>query len=235
MNSTKADILLSQLQALHRQYYSDDQRNDLNKLALADVVKRYYALLQADKPTSAKPAAAQEAKTHAQSEIKRDIHSAPAKQNAADVVEVKAPEPAELTAKHVTTPKANAADEVVEPQEREAHKTTTNSETLPDSITRLFAIDQAQDISSRFANQPINSLQLAMSINERQLTIQELFAGDVNAFERTILTLDQASNFEEAKQFLLKDIISKYSWDSDILNKKASIFIKLVRRRYQQT
>jgi len=97
----------------------------------------------------------------------------------------------------------------------------------------LFEESKADDLSQRFANAPIKDISKAMGINERILTINELFKGDQQAFQTVADTLNSFSSFAEAKEFLINGIATEKDWASNKRKKKAAVFIKLVRRRYQ--
>ncbi len=97
----------------------------------------------------------------------------------------------------------------------------------------LFEESKADDLSQRFANAPIKDISKAMGINERILTINELFKGDQQAFQSVADTLNGFSSFAEAKEFLINGIATEKDWASNKRKKKAAVFIKLVRRRYQ--
>ncbi len=220
MDSTKADILLSQLRALHKQYYTDGQQNEVNKLALADVVKRYTILLEHTSPVA-------EQTLEAESEIEEQVKEQITAPIVEEIVEATAPAPVKEVVEKIAAPEPQPKEEIT--PKPEPQKTVRK---IPADMQRLFKQAESKEISFQLANQPINNLGLAMSINERQLTIQELFGGDVNAFDRAIRELDSAPNFEAAQTFLLDHIIDHYNWNTDALHKKAQIFIQLVKRRH---
>ncbi|MGV3540437.1 MAG: hypothetical protein ACO1OQ_11540 [Rufibacter sp.] len=67
-------------------------------------------------------------------------------------------------------------------------------------------------LADRQQEQKIGSLRDAISINQRFSFINELFDGDNMAYHSAIKQLDEYSNADEAKQYLLKDVGSKYNW-----------------------
>ncbi len=99
-------------------------------------------------------------------------------------------------------------------------------------LDTLFEESNLTDLSQRFANAPIKDIGKAMGINERILTINELFKGDQQAFQSTADALNACANFEEAKAYLVNGIATKNDWASNKRKKKAVVFIKLIRRRY---
>ena len=72
----------------------------------------------------------------------------------------------------------------------------------------------------------------AMGLNERILTVNELFGGDANAFKKVMTDLNQLRNFDEAKQYLATNVVEKYDWTKRNKKSKAKILIKTIRRRY---
>ena len=103
---------------------------------------------------------------------------------------------------------------------------------LGEDVAELFIEKDPMDLSNRFANQPINDVAKAMGINERILTINELFGGDQQAFLSIVNRLNNAENFEAASHILENDVIGRFEWTKSSRQKKAKIFIQLVRRRF---
>lgn len=95
----------------------------------------------------------------------------------------------------------------------------------------LFEQKEARELSEKLSAQPIGDLNRAMGINERFLTINELFDRDNQAYEKAVTRLNGLRNFDEAKP-LLSELAEKHGWTQKDKKKKAQIFIKLVRRRY---
>jgi hypothetical protein len=101
-----------------------------------------------------------------------------------------------------------------------------------DAVNEIFAVGVISALSDKLANAPISDLNKAMGINERMFTQQELFGNDAQAFANTLKKMNSCDSFEEARQYLLDHVIYTYDWTSDAKIKKASTFVRLVRRRY---
>ena len=100
-------------------------------------------------------------------------------------------------------------------------------------LLALFTESPITDLSDKLALLPIRDLTKALSINERFFTIQELFGGDSDLFQATLLKLNSYTDFNQASQELMSSVATEFDWSSAQKQKKASNFIKLVRRRYQ--
>lgn len=96
----------------------------------------------------------------------------------------------------------------------------------------LFTTEEARDLSDKLRTSPIDDLSRAMGINERFLTINELFHGDHAAFDQALRRLNDLSTFSSARTFLEEEIIPRYDWMDAKRQKKAMVFIQLVRRRF---
>lgn len=96
----------------------------------------------------------------------------------------------------------------------------------------LFTFDESGELSDKLAQSPISNIKKSMGINERYLTINELFDGKAKVFEETVDHLDSLNNFDEARTFLEEDTITKFGWDQPAKVKKTKRFLKLVRSRY---
>ncbi|MFT4664088.1 MAG: hypothetical protein ACI8YQ_002518 [Polaribacter sp.] len=104
--------------------------------------------------------------------------------------------------------------------------------TVNDDIAELFADDEGKELSDRLASLPINDLTKAMGLNERILTVNELFGKDQQAFTTSMNIMNTMGNFEEAKVHLA-ECAQKYGWIDGKKVKKVKVFIKLVKRRYK--
>lgn len=96
----------------------------------------------------------------------------------------------------------------------------------------LFEMDEVRELSDKLRHRPVDDLSRAMGINERFLTINELFNGDHEAFDRTLRQLNDLPSFEAARTYMEDQVIPRYDWMDRSRMKKAQIFIQLVRRRY---
>ena len=134
-------------------------------------------------------------------ELPKVVVPEPAKVVVPEPVKVAAPPPAP------PKPKANPAHEV------------------------LFEQQEARELSDRLSSQPIKDLTKALGINEKILTINELFDKDNHAYNTAMTKLNTLRSFEDAKE-VLSDLAEKHNWVNPGKKKKAQIFIKTVRRRY---
>lgn len=103
---------------------------------------------------------------------------------------------------------------------------------MNEEISELFDDVEGKELSDRLGSLPIRDLSKAMGLNERILTVNELFGKDQQAFTNYMNVMNTAANFEEAKVFL-SECAQKYGWTEGSKKKKAKVFIKLVRRRYK--
>ncbi len=101
---------------------------------------------------------------------------------------------------------------------------------LDPAVEELF--EESSTSVSRFGDKALTELSKAFSINEKILTINELFGGNQQAYSTAIEALDRLISMEEAKTFLTRDIVAKYNWTSPSKRNKAQQFIQLIRRRY---
>ncbi|MBI1225556.1 MAG: hypothetical protein GC192_10005 [Bacteroidetes bacterium] len=99
-------------------------------------------------------------------------------------------------------------------------------------IDELFAFKSATELSEKLSELPITDIKKAMGLNERISTQNDLFGGDASAFDATVATLNQLRSYDEAKDYLVRNVASKFNWAHKDKKEKAKAFIKLVRRRY---
>lgn len=101
-----------------------------------------------------------------------------------------------------------------------------------EEVAELFHEKQATDLSEKLSSMPVNDLLKTMGLNERILTVNELFGGDANAFKNVMTDLNRLNNFEEAKKYLAANVVEKYGWTKRNKKSKAKVLIKTIRRRY---
>ncbi len=99
-------------------------------------------------------------------------------------------------------------------------------------IDELFAFKSATELSEKLSELPITDIKKAMGLNERITAQNDLFIGDAATFDATIATLNQLRSYEEAKDYLVRNVAGKFNWTAKDKKEKAKAFIKLVRRRY---
>lgn len=101
-----------------------------------------------------------------------------------------------------------------------------------DALSELFVDEKISDLSDKLAQSPVKDLTKSMGINERIFTQQELFGNNQAHFSETLEGLNKCQSFDEAKQYLVNNVIYKYDWVAEQNIKKAATFIKLVKRKF---
>lgn len=154
------------------------------------------------------------------------------------VQQVSSPAPFEKPAdeeKQIENPITNGKHEAA-PVEHKGMPTPPKESTTPtvkkNDLEAIFDTPRSVDLSDRLSSQPLQRIESGLGINERILTINELFGGDITAFESALSKLNTLSDFNEAKSFLIEGPASKYNWEKEDKIKKAGQFIRLVRRKY---
>lgn len=164
----------------------------------------------------------------------------PAKAEAPAVpVHVQAPEPIpvkiEMVTEPVVIPSVVEKEEVIKPAPEVksiATQTSTAKNQNPDALAEMFAEEKINDLSDKLASSPVKDLTKSMGINERIFTQQELFGNNQQVFNETLQRLNICQNFGEAKQYLVENVISTYDWTNENKVKKATTFIKFVKRKF---
>lgn len=128
--------------------------------------------------------------------------------------------------------------EVVKPQPKPEPKVVyapppTKNVVSEGIYSELFEAKRVTDLSERLSATPIKDLKNAMGINERFLNISELFGGNAIAYNDTINILNELTDFNSAKAYIIEALAPKYDWLDDRRINLAKSFIKKVKRRYQ--
>ncbi len=82
------------------------------------------------------------------------------------------------------------------------------------------------DLSSRMQTTPIKSIAGSLGINDKFYFIRELFGGNAEEFRSAMGILDEASNFNEAYNYIL----NHFDWDMD--SDTVQQLLTLVRRKF---
>lgn len=88
------------------------------------------------------------------------------------------------------------------------------------------------DLSGKLESTPIKEIATAFGLNERIVCQNVLFNGDKQMFDSTVEKLNGMNSYQEAIQYLCREIVDRYDWMNENKIKNAQIFLKLVRRRY---
>jgi hypothetical protein len=149
--------------------------------------------------------------------------------------------PVQATPTQITTeevmPQAALAQDKNKPSTKSATLFDDDMPTLADKFTsapslhdRFAASTHDDSISARIKSNPIGDLKKAIGINEKFALINELFEGDINAYNESIEVLNTAPDEAQALTYLNQTLASKYGWDQ-----RGEAFMKLrglVERRY---
>lgn len=99
----------------------------------------------------------------------------------------------------------------------------------------LFKIKKGKELSDRLGLAPIMDLNRAFGLNDRMLYTNELFSGDNNVYKETMAVLNSFNSMEQAKVYLIENIVSNYEWTSKGKKKQAKEFIRTISRKYLKT
>lgn len=127
---------------------------------------------------------------------------------------------------------APAKEEQKDPAPAQSENGTVTKENAP--AAEIFDIKESTELSERLSQMPISDIWRAMGLNERIFTQNELFGGDHEVFQSTVQRLNECSTFEEAKSFLMEEIVDKYDWADEGRKNIAKNFIRLIRRKYKE-
>ncbi len=89
---------------------------------------------------------------------------------------------------------------------------------------------ESMDLSEKLANNRIQNIENAMSLNDKLLYKKVLFSDD-EEFSSTLQVIENAYSMSQAKSYLMK-IAEKNEWLSDNKEKIAQNFINLIARKF---
>lgn len=89
---------------------------------------------------------------------------------------------------------------------------------------------QQVEVAQKLGEMPINDLRAAIGINDKYQFIQELFRGDRDLYERSIKTINECSNLQEADYWIQREIKIIQGWEDD--HHLVQHFYSLLRKRF---
>ncbi len=98
---------------------------------------------------------------------------------------------------------------------------------------RLAQIKDDKSIGTRMQYKPVTSIKEAIGINEKFLFINELFNGDLNAYNDAVNHLNSCPSIHEAFE-LLNKLTIEFQWDGQRSAETIERFADLVQRRHMQ-
>lgn len=99
-------------------------------------------------------------------------------------------------------------------------------------LEQIFKDEKVNELSDKLSMSHIDDIRKGLGLNERLFTQKELFGDNSSHFNEVMDALNKVSTYNEAKTYLLDNVIPVYSWDSESKIKKAATFVKLVKRRF---
>jgi len=96
---------------------------------------------------------------------------------------------------------------------------------------RLAQIKEDMSIGARMQSKPVSNIKEAIGLNEKFLFINELFSGDINAYNESINQLNSCESIHQAFE-MLNNLTSEFNWDGKRSGETIDKFANLVQRRY---
>lgn len=91
---------------------------------------------------------------------------------------------------------------------------------------KISAENQVQSLSENIANQKSSDIKQAMTLADRFLFQRELFEGNGEKMNKTLIKINEMSSLEEAQNYLFE----KNNWDKE--NQHVQSFLNLLRKRF---
>ena len=129
--------------------------------------------------------------------------------------------------------KSNILSQIETEQPKPLYTPNNQSSFNPsDAIESLFKDKSPTGLVDFLGLSPLDNINKAWGLNEKMLVIKDLFGDDFNAFNETIEMINKFTSFEEVKNYLIDNIVHKFSWNDISKFKKASDFIVQTKRLF---
>lgn len=84
----------------------------------------------------------------------------------------------------------------------------------PSLYDKITSSKEDKSIATRSQTKPVSDLKKSIGINEKFSFINELFDGDLNAYNEAIEKLNSSQNHESAVSLLNNELATKFGWDN---------------------
>ena len=113
-----------------------------------------------------------------------------------------------------------------EQKSKEQIKVQEENEEATKSLNDILVdIQNNMDLATKLQNLPIETLEEAISLNDKIWFVRELFAGDNDLYNKVIQDINKADSIKEAIK-----IVHQLSWDKD--NSATKTFFELMYRKF---
>jgi uncharacterized coiled-coil protein SlyX len=153
------------------------------------------------------------------------------------VIETPVPAPPSEITREEVMPQAAIAKDTPKPSaksatlfDEEPHTLADTFQSTPTLNDRLASTQTDDSIATKLKSNPVTDLKKAIGINEKFALINELFHGDINAYNDAIEVLNTATDELAAISYLEQTLASKYGWDTT--DESYLKLHNLVQRRY---
>ncbi len=85
----------------------------------------------------------------------------------------------------------------------------------------------AKEIHRSLSHKPLKDL---IDLNKRIVFVNELFSGDIDAFNTAVGNIDRVEDYEGAQQYIREQLVEKYKWNETAQSTR--LFLKLTRQRF---
>ena len=104
-----------------------------------------------------------------------------------------------------------------------AEKLTGNKQIVYETLAEKSSRDS---VSTKLQSTPISNISAAIGVNDKFRLIRDLFNGDSTSFNKTLETLNGATNFNEAFTYINEN----FAWDME--DPSVQLILDLVRRKF---
>lgn len=122
-----------------------------------------------------------------------------------------------------------AGEETPAGSDREKEEQEVAEESKPASGGKI-SLEVEPSLADKLRERPISDLKEAIGLNERFLFSNELFNGNMEAFNRALNELNHLESSEHAERFLNEQLSVEFNWKSE--EEVVERFVMLVKRRF---
>ena len=232
MGLKKISKLIGKINVLHDSLLSiDEEISSIEKDLLLNYIRQLYEkvlAIKTDDPIYGKPLVPQASIEPPKKEKKK---------KETIKIQVEVPEVIDSVENKISESKEVVSEvNQISPEEQKIEHSELvdmSTEEVNAELVEMFEMKEAKELSEKLSSMPIKDLSNAMGINDRFLTVNDLFGGDNDAFKDCIKHINELGSYDEAKSYLLYNAAQQFDWSSAKRLKKAAGFISLVQRRFK--
>ncbi len=135
-----------------------------------------------------------------------------------------------LQTDYIYQQKKNTNKSAISPDEGQSKPNQENKNGAPATLNDRFTTQQKESLAEVLQKRKIENIKNHISINQRFMFINELFAGDANTYNQALERVDNCQSMNEALNYLQQNHVKPQQWDME--SEEVAEFMDVLAKKY---